>query len=151
MRTVSTNLYTYDELSDKARSKARDWWRNLEANDPPWLEDYRDSERAALKFIRLYSRPDNLDELYAATEAMRADPDKSCPWTGNSPDEVAIDAILAAKNQGYETSNQVCAKVEKAMSAAWDDEVAYAMSEANVEDTILAHGYEFTVNGIFAP
>ena len=35
MRTQITiqTLYTFDELSDSAKERAREWWRNLEAQD----------------------------------------------------------------------------------------------------------------------
>jgi hypothetical protein len=28
MKTVELNLYTFSELSDAAKEKAREWWRN---------------------------------------------------------------------------------------------------------------------------
>ncbi len=33
MKTKTINLYQFDELSDKAKEKARDWWRNLESQN----------------------------------------------------------------------------------------------------------------------
>lgn len=33
MRTIETKLYTYEELSDKAKEKARDWWKECESQD----------------------------------------------------------------------------------------------------------------------
>lgn len=33
MITKTINLYTFDELSDKAKEKAREWWRESEAQD----------------------------------------------------------------------------------------------------------------------
>lgn len=40
MRTETTTrtLYQYDELNDKAKEKARDWWREASANDTIWQE-----------------------------------------------------------------------------------------------------------------
>ena len=152
MRTVSTNLYTYDELRDKARQVARDWWRNLEENDPLGAKEHQDSLAAALKFIMSYqTTQDSVASMFDAAEALRTDPSKSCPWTGYRPDELAIDAILAARNDGCDWLGQVCLAVEKALTIAWDDEMEYTMSEANVEDRITNNGYEFTVDGVFAP
>ena len=151
MRTVSTNLYTYDELSDKAQSTARDWRRNLEAQDPAALKEYQDSLTAAIKFIRLFRDQDTLDELYAATEALRADPDNSCSWTGWYTDDVTLDAILAAQRDGVDSHSQLCQRVEAVMAKALDDEMEYTMSTANVEDAITSNGYEFTVDGHIAP
>jgi len=33
MRTETIEIFTYDELSDEAKERARDWWRSLEAYD----------------------------------------------------------------------------------------------------------------------
>lgn len=29
MRTETIEIFTYDELNDDAKERARDWWRNL--------------------------------------------------------------------------------------------------------------------------
>lgn len=42
MRTINKKIYKFDELSDKAKEKARDWYR--EADDLPMLSDYLDSQ-----------------------------------------------------------------------------------------------------------
>ena len=33
MRIKETKVYQFDELSDKAKEKARDWWREASAGD----------------------------------------------------------------------------------------------------------------------
>lgn len=38
MRTETVNIYTFDELSDKAKEKARDWYRNEVFSGPYELE-----------------------------------------------------------------------------------------------------------------
>lgn len=45
MKEVTVKLYQFDELSDKAKEKARDWWRELEAQD--FDPDYDDFEAVA--------------------------------------------------------------------------------------------------------
>ena len=48
-RTVTTIVYQYDELSDKAKAKARDKWRELEAQsgDNSWAESTETSFKEA--------------------------------------------------------------------------------------------------------
>lgn len=47
--TIKRNIYTFDELSDKAKEKARDWWRELAAWDD-WHEYIcEDAERIGIK------------------------------------------------------------------------------------------------------
>jgi len=38
MRTVTSTVYTYDELSETAQAKARDWYRQCSADDTFWSE-----------------------------------------------------------------------------------------------------------------
>lgn len=33
MRTETIEIFTYDELNNDAKERARDWWRSLEADD----------------------------------------------------------------------------------------------------------------------
>lgn len=37
-KTHTVTTYDYDELDDKARTRARDWYRNLQQDDPDWAE-----------------------------------------------------------------------------------------------------------------
>ncbi len=38
MRTIETKLFQFDELDDKAKEKARQWWRECDAGDNFWSE-----------------------------------------------------------------------------------------------------------------
>lgn len=42
MRTESVNVFTFEELSDRAKESARDWWREL-ATEPAWADEWRTS------------------------------------------------------------------------------------------------------------
>lgn len=48
MKTVTVNLYEFDELTDAAKEKARDWWRRCESGDfGAHGELFEDTERIA--------------------------------------------------------------------------------------------------------
>jgi uncharacterized membrane protein len=51
MRTETTtrNIYTFEELSDKAKEKARDWWREGALDIDWWESTYEDAENIGLK------------------------------------------------------------------------------------------------------
>lgn len=38
MRTIETKVYQYDELTDEAKQKAREWYANTVLDDPGWCE-----------------------------------------------------------------------------------------------------------------
>ena len=44
--TVTRNIYQYDELSDDARERARNWYRDGLAADYPWASENRESLEA---------------------------------------------------------------------------------------------------------
>lgn len=39
MRIIETKVYTFDELSDKAKERARDWWREASAGDNDFADN----------------------------------------------------------------------------------------------------------------
>ena len=44
MRKVTNTLYNYDELSDEAKTKARDWWRTYELDYEWWDSVFDDAK-----------------------------------------------------------------------------------------------------------
>jgi hypothetical protein len=49
MRTIQTDIFHYDELSDDAKAKARDWYRNASAGDDFYAECVTDDFHDVLK------------------------------------------------------------------------------------------------------
>lgn len=46
MRTLEVSIYTFDELSDKAKQRAIQWWIECESFDPAWTHESRQSIEA---------------------------------------------------------------------------------------------------------
>jgi hypothetical protein len=58
MRTISVTAYKFDELSDAAKERARDWWREGAFQDQWWDNVYADAVQIAeILGIELYQRP----------------------------------------------------------------------------------------------
>lgn len=51
MTTKTINLYTFDELSDSAKEKARDWYRNASCGDSFWSECVIDEAKEQASLI----------------------------------------------------------------------------------------------------
>lgn len=49
MKTIKTTVYEFDELSDAAKEKARDWYREHALDYDWWESTYEDAERVGLK------------------------------------------------------------------------------------------------------
>ena len=53
MRIKQTKVYQYDELSDKAKEKARDWYREGSCEDSYWSESVIDDAATIAEFLGL--------------------------------------------------------------------------------------------------
>ena len=53
MRIRKTKVYQYDELSDKAKEKARDWYREGNCEDSYWSECVIDDAATVAEFLGL--------------------------------------------------------------------------------------------------
>ncbi len=56
MTQVTITLYHFDELSDKAKDKAREWWRELEAQDFGGFGELYESAEDAAKILGIEFR-----------------------------------------------------------------------------------------------
>jgi len=53
MRIKQTKVYQYDELSDEAKEKARDWYRDGNCDDTYWSESIIDDAATVAEFLGL--------------------------------------------------------------------------------------------------
>lgn len=51
MTTKTVNLFTFDELSDSAKEKARQWWRECSVGDSFWSECIEDEAKEQASFM----------------------------------------------------------------------------------------------------
>ena len=126
MRTITTTVYKFDELSDTAKNKARDWWRNLDGEDPAWHSEHMLSRNAAI--VHRY-------------DANAVQDSANCVWTGYRDDK-----ILADHWDGTGETPSVRA-ICGWYADAWEKEIDSCMADGYVEEQILANDYEFTVDG----
>lgn len=59
MRTKQTNVFTFDELNDDAKEKARDWYRSRDHYDNYWAESVTDSAKEIGKLFGF-----TIDDIY---------------------------------------------------------------------------------------
>lgn len=55
-RTIETKVFYFDQLSDEAKEKARDWWRQCESEDPAWEAERRQTLEAFCKRFPVEAR-----------------------------------------------------------------------------------------------
>lgn len=130
MRTCTITLYQYAELpTAEAKTKALKWLHSILANDPPWMDEWRDVAQAIAKLSRT--------ELVAI--AARRD---ECLLTGFTGDYDALDAVLA--NPEAEDLHEIAYEALDRASAA---DLDYQLSDEALTEAMEANEYEFTADG----
>lgn len=62
-RVMTTEVFYFDQLSDSAKEKARDWWRQLEAQDPSWHKENKESLDEFCKWFPINARSWEYDQV----------------------------------------------------------------------------------------
>jgi hypothetical protein len=126
MRQETVNIYTFSELSDTAKQKPRDWWRNKEFADPAWLREHLLSQLAAMQ--HRFDPTARIDSEFLK-------------WTGYTDD-----GILADNWDGTGEVPSV-GEIRAWYSAAWDADMRERMADSYVDAQIQANEYEFYEDG----
>jgi hypothetical protein len=128
-RTVCYTIYKFDELPDeKARERAREWWRNLECNDPAWQSEHFASMNAIL----------NHCEVMGLSEVIRLS--EELAFTGYRADAIFADHAPSVM--------PLPSLIKKWYEDAWNKEFNdRMMSNEYIHDALRANEYEFYENG----
>ena len=158
MRTIQKNVYFFDELSESAKEKARDWWRGCDF-EYSWSTESRASIRA---FCDLFD-VDLVDYTICAycpvdyttnhknhhfrgwnKKRVNAIPDF---LTGYCLDQ---DLVLTLKKEFDKRGDlkRAFAAVIRAGFTAWRDDMEWQLSDEAVDDMLIANEYEFYENGM---
>lgn len=183
-------VYTFDELNDAAKEKARNWYREWACTDN-WYEDTLDDAKECLSlagfkidqifFSGFSSQGDGacFDGSWRAGNAQpvkamkqHAPKDKELHRIAAVMRDIARKhhhASMSVKHRGHyyhqgcteffvdapdtATETAIIAASRDAMQWIYrqlEQEHDYLRSDAVVDETILANGYEFTEKGVFA-
>lgn len=178
MRAVTRNVYTADELRlefPKAFDRALERYRQAIYDDPPWLDEWRESLTEALKPFKNRELPclehAGIGRTMAWIEnnvlgpmripflpiGLRRDKAKygsfyrpgmiePCPWTGFIGDEFMLDEIRKCAKEGIPLRDFITRLVDECNRACDEDTESNCSEEAFIEDA-EANGREFYENG----
>jgi hypothetical protein len=157
-RDMVTTVYKFEELSESAKERARDWWRN--GMEFAWNDESRESIHAfcAQFGIRL--------------KDWRVGPYESFHWSAeydNSnfrgirlrdleresyPTGYFLDASMSiAFYDTFKFTGDAKYAFEHALDAGfrdWRNDMEWQMSDEYIDETIIANEYEFTESGHIA-
>lgn len=175
MRTCTVELYTYDELTTEAQTRARDAARSRGwFNGDDWEGEWRDTLIKGADALDLtvgdwsvgldsYTHTSvTLQDDVAELAGVRAwkylqryvdviGAEGSCPFTGYCGDESFLDPLRAFLKRPDTTSTvqdimEACAT---SWANAWLAEMEYQITDESVADSLTANEYEFTEVGYF--
>lgn len=171
-REIIVNVYQYAELSEKAKEKARDWYRS--GDEYHWADDELASLKAFAEHFGAklakyeidwgngtYSsasfdvpetemEPAELEKLFS--ELGTFDPvtlkgNGDCVLTGYCGDENAIDGARMAWSKGERDLEKILQAGFRTWLKAAQADYEYQLSDEATEESIIANEYEFTADG----
>jgi hypothetical protein len=169
MRTRTINIYKYDELSDRAKEAARDWWRQG-ALDYDWYDCYyEDAARVGIK-ITGFDTGRSCEITGEFINSAEDTAEKILAEYGNGSDSLAAEArhyqktlaefmATAEKDEDGELATWALVADKEDIDkdflravlenylVALREEAEHLQSDEVAEETIVANDYEFTENG----
>jgi hypothetical protein len=158
MKKITIEVYTFDELSDEAKEKAREWYR--EGIDYPFLEEFM-NEFIYDKLTEAGYMVDDLKVLYSLTYSQGDGVSFTAKLTkgletyqvnrsGHYVHERTMD-VYHETEDGEETEEpevlEEMRKIAKEAEKAGYKYIEYEESNEAVDETIRANEYPFTKNG----
>jgi len=155
MQIIELQVFTFDELSDEAKEKAREWWRvNL---DYPWFKESMDSIRAFVGHFganvkdyeigdsrRDYIKTDITQDHFRGRKLKDVDPEYMP--TGYCLD---CDLWLTFQKEWERTADPMYAfeqALEAALSAIRAD-VEYQYTNEAVDECLIINDFQFNQDG----
>jgi len=147
MRTIETIVYKFDELSDAAKERARDWYREFALDYEWWEFTYEDAERIGLKISEFDTYHGNIkgNLLKSVGEVCGL----ILQEHGKDTDTYKLAQTYYARKRTahpYDVEDFTHDLLEEYLSML-RQEVDYQLSTECVDESIRANEYEFTESG----
>jgi len=140
MRIIEIQIFTFDELSEKAKQKAIDYF--AQTLDYPWHSENEESLKFFKHHFGVTDKPDNLH--FRGLKLKDFDPDYMPTghgidwdlWNTFYKEFKRTGSALLAYNDAIQT-----------FEIAVERDIADYCSEEQIVEMILCNGYEFTIDG----
>jgi hypothetical protein len=169
MKQLTINAFTFDELSDKAKDKAREWMRNNGISlDEWWDSTYEDAKQAGIKIEgfdlgRAQSIDGKVDQPETTAHYITKNHGEHCETYKTAAAYLKErDAVIAAarkdENGDWLDENELDANLDNVdeeftrsiledYRIILDKEHEYRLSDEAIDEDIQANEYLFTENG----
>lgn len=161
MREIIVKVYQYDELNEKAKERARNWFLEACGYDEFWEYSYEDAENIGIKITSfdLYRRTISGDIITSAPQVIQEileNHGKHCETYKTAKRyEPAFKALEMVRDNDDANFDDEWENAEHEFKhdiledylAMIQKEYDYVQSKEYLEDGIRANEYEFTENG----
>jgi hypothetical protein len=148
MRILETKVYTFDELTNQAKEKARDWYRDGDDSQWAWESVQEDAQEIGLKLISLSdSRSNEGSFIGSAVETLKQIKEnhgKSCETYLTA---VRYEKALTENPDGEDSAHEFLHDLLEDYRVMLNKEIEYQNSDESVDESIRANEYEFTETG----
>ena len=152
MREITVKLYQFDELSDKAKEKAREWFRDDGGmmQQDCFDQTLEDAERIGLKVFALDDRGVNRGEFVTTgldcARLIRKEHGETCKTYQTAARY--IDALEAQDEDTIEdTDHEFLHDLLEDYRIMFNKDIEYRYADEQVDEDIRANEYEFTEDG----
>lgn len=155
MRTITKQVFTFDELSDRAKEKAREWYR--EGAEFPWLEEHKASIDAFIDHFGAVLKGWNIGPWSPPDYDVEFDNSnfrgvKLSQFTGQEmlTGFCADSDLWGTFRAEFKRTGDAKIAFESAVRVgfeAWRTEWEYSLSDESADESIRANEYEFYENG----
>lgn len=155
MRTIEKTVYLFDELSDKAKDRAREWWRD--GMDFAWQSESRQSIEAFCSHFGVNLRRWSVGPHYPLEYSHDAE---NHHFRGmrlrdfnrdNMPTGYCLDCDLwMTFYDRFKATGDAKAAFDDAVYAgflAWQKDMEHQLSDECVDEMLIANEYEFDEEG----
>jgi hypothetical protein len=170
MKSKTINLYTFDELSDEAKERARNWYREDNLDYEWWDYLYEDAERIGLKItgfdlgnskkihghltesVQTVCQRIMVDhgkdcDTYKLAKEWAAKSDKLTAFLETKHDDEAEEERGKLEAEQEENETEFEHALLKEYFSLLDKEFEYLNSDKQVDESIRINEYTFTVDG----
>lgn len=157
MRTIQTTLHLFDELSDDAKEKARDWFRGP-GFEFAWASESLKSIQTFCDYFGVtitkwfcnpYERPifyhNATKDNFLGLCLSQFDPDYMP--TGYCLDAALWHTFYAVWKAVGDSADLAFEKALEAAFQEWREDMEYQLTDESVDDNIRANEYEFLADG----
>ena len=163
MKTIETTVCEFAELSESAKDKAREWYRDGALDYDWWESTYEDAGRIGLEITGFGLDRDRhatgkfIKDVETVARLILKEHGESCETFKTATSflkeysavEVAIDDVLSREldEEREELANEFRRSLLEDYSIILQHEMEWLLSNESVDETITANEYTFTEEG----